>query len=147
MNKQSENVSNVLTAISIRPTQIRREILKIFYNVNFALSHADIVKKLAGAFDRVTIYRTLETFEKKKLIHKIIDDSGVTKFASHDVGGCDAHFLHHKSNHLHFKCLSCGNIYCMCSIALPDVTIPAGFLLKNLKLIAEGICNNCAGEK
>ncbi len=139
-------MAQLLSANGIRPTKIRGEMLRIFFAVNYALSPADIVKKLNSKADRVTIYRTLSTFEKKKLIHRVVDDVGMVRFASHEIGGCDLNFLHHRSNHLHFRCLSCGNIYCLCSIELPTVDIPKGFFLKNLKLMAEGFCANCAGK-
>ena len=145
MTEKPNDIAAVLIAQNIRPTNIRKEILILFFNVNYALSHSDIFFKLNNKFDRVTIYRTLEIFENKELIHKIVDNSGITKYASHGHGGCDVHFRHHKANHLHFKCKNCDHIYCMCSIEVPEVNVPTGFELQDLKLSAEGLCNICAG--
>lgn len=144
MAKEFNSIVSVLEAEKIRPTNIRKEILYLFFEVNYAISHSDIFLKLNNKFDRVTIYRTLELFENKGLIHKIIDNTGVTKYASHGHGGCDINFKHHKTNHLHFKCKECGNIYCMCSIDVPEVNVPTGFELQDLKLSAEGLCKICS---
>ncbi len=145
MAEEYKLITAVLKSQQIRPTKIRKEILNLFFEVNYALSHSNIFDKLNNKFDRVTIYRTLEIFENKGLIHKIVDNSGVTKYASHGHGGCDVNFQHHKANHLHFKCQQCGNIYCMCSIEVPKVEIPTGYDMQVLKLSAEGICKTCSG--
>ncbi len=141
------DINLLLKSNKIRPTEIRRQILNVFIGVNYALSHADIVKNLKGNTDRVTIYRTLEKFEQKGLIHKIVDHEGITRFASHGLGGCDINFKHHKRNHLHFRCTECGNIYCMCSVQVPEINVPEGFKLKSLNLLAEGICEKCTQEQ
>ena len=144
----AEGFNKIVSALkseNIRPTNIRKEILYLFFEVNYALSHSDILLKLNNKFDRVTIYRTLELFENNGLVHKIVDNTGVTKYASHGHGGCDINFTHHKTNHLHFKCKECGHIYCMCSIDVPDVNVPTGFELQDLKLSAEGLCKICSG--
>ena len=137
------DIVKILRAHRIRPTKIRQEILQIFFNVDYALSHADIQQRLMTKYDRVTVYRTLELFEKNGFIHKIVNESGGTLYGSHSFGGCDVNFRHHQENHLHFKCTKCGHIYCMCSIKLPHVEIPEGFELPVLKFTAEGICKNC----
>ena len=143
MVTEYNSITAVLKSQQIRPTAIRKEILNLFFEVNYALSHSDIFNKLKNKLDRVTIYRTLEIFENKGLIHKIVDNSGVIKYASHDFGGCDINFKHHQANHLHFKCKQCGNIYCMCSIEVPKINVPEGYEMQTLNLSAEGICNNC----
>ncbi|MBC8182287.1 transcriptional repressor [candidate division KSB1 bacterium] len=144
MAEEFNEIIAVLKAQHIRPTKIREEILNLFFDVNHALSHSDIFLKLKNKFDRVTIYRTLEMFGNKGLIHKIVDNSGVTKYASHGHGGCDVNFKHHKTNHIHFKCKQCGNIYCLCSIEVPKVDVPAGYEMQVLNLSAEGICKICS---
>ncbi|HDP98604.1 MAG TPA: transcriptional repressor [bacterium] len=143
MNSRSFSIDSLLKTNQIRPTRIRKQVLQLFFDVNYALSQADINDRLRGQFDRVTVYRTLETFEKHGLIHRVVDDSGVVKFASHGTGGCDLTFEHHRSDHLHFKCSSCNNIYCLCFIEVPEIECPAGFQLKTLHLIANGICDRC----
>ncbi|OQX95605.1 hypothetical protein B6I21_04545 [candidate division KSB1 bacterium 4572_119] len=141
-----KRIDGTLRDLKIRPTKVRKDVLGLFSRVEFALSHADIERHIKQKFDRVTIYRTLEMFEKSGLIHKVIDDTGVTKYASHGYGGCDVHFRHHKTNHLHFKCTECGNIYCMCSVEVPKIDFPIDFELKILKLSAEGICKKCLSK-
>ncbi len=38
---------------------------------NGALAHADIEKKTGESFDRVTVYRTLQSFVEKGIVHLI----------------------------------------------------------------------------
>jgi Fur family ferric uptake transcriptional regulator len=49
----------------------RRRILELFLQQEGALSHSDIEKKAGEKFDRVTVYRTLQVFLEKGLIHSI----------------------------------------------------------------------------
>lgn len=53
-------------------TDSRMQILDLFYNNEGALAHADIEKKTGDAIDRVTIYRTLQTFEEKGIDRKSV---------------------------------------------------------------------------
>jgi Fur family transcriptional regulator, ferric uptake regulator len=96
---------SILKEFSLRNTSCREEILQVFLNKNFALSHADIENKLSENFDRVTIYRTLKTFLDKGIIHKVLDDEGTTKYALCKEA-CAHHEHHHE--HVHFKCIQCG---------------------------------------
>jgi len=45
MTKKTDAIMAILKQ-PIRPTRIRQEILSLFFEVNFALSKADIIKKL-----------------------------------------------------------------------------------------------------
>ncbi|MEP6700063.1 MAG: transcriptional repressor, partial [Bacteroidota bacterium] len=53
-------------ALSI--TDSRKKILQLFLEKAGALAHGDIEKKAGEKFDRVTIYRTLQTFVDKGII-------------------------------------------------------------------------------
>ena len=43
-------------------TDSRKKILELFFKANGAMAHFDIEQKSGAEFDRVTIYRTLQTF-------------------------------------------------------------------------------------
>ena len=71
----------VLKDFSLRSTPNRKEILDLFLQRSYALSHADIENEFENSLDRVTVYRTLKTFLDKGLIHKVLDDGGGIKYA------------------------------------------------------------------
>ena len=57
MTSQNNVITAILNQRQIRPTRIRQEILRLFFEVNFALSNADIADKQNKKFDRVTVYQ------------------------------------------------------------------------------------------
>src|SRR5687767_1041337 len=52
-------------------TDSRKKILSLFLSHKDALTHSDIEKKAGEKFDRVTVYRTLQTFVEKGIVHTI----------------------------------------------------------------------------
>ncbi|GGF27849.1 Fur family transcriptional regulator [Echinicola rosea] len=137
----STKSAKILKSHQLRVTSCRRDVLDTFLNKNIALSHSDLEEKLKENFDRVTIYRTLKTFLDSDLIHKVLDDTGVTKYAlcHHDAGED-----HHDHEHVHFKCDVCGQTQCIAEIALPEIHMPQGFVVKEKSLLVQGTCNKCS---
>lgn len=134
-------IDNNLKAHDIRPTEVRRSVLDVFQRKGFALSQAEITTELSSAFDRVTIYRTLDKFISSGLIHKIADESNITKYAL-----CDDHcdIETHRDEHLHFRCRICGHTFCLNSIEVNLPDLPRGYQTNLLMITAEGICKNCS---
>src|SRR5215210_5463635 len=94
-------VAEILKRSQLSVTESRRKILELFQYNNGALAHADIEKKTGEHFDRVTIYRTLQTFVEKGIIHTIpTADNSVLYALCKD--SCTAG--HHHVNHVHFIC-------------------------------------------
>lgn len=129
---------SILQSHKLRITDCRLEIIQEFLDKNIALSHSDLEEKLKQQFDRVTIYRTLRTFLEKDLIHKVLDDSGATKYAL-----CAHGDTAHDHEHVHFKCEVCGETTCLEDVALPQVKLPKGFEKKEMNLLVQGICEKC----
>jgi len=131
---------SILRSHQLRITDCRLAIIREFLDKNIALSHADLEETLNNEVDRVTIYRTLKTFLEKDLIHKVLDDSGATKYAfcSH---GEEAHVHNHE--HVHFKCEKCEETTCLEDISLPTISLPKGFEKKEMNLLVQGICEKC----
>ncbi|MEX2592829.1 MAG: transcriptional repressor [Anditalea sp.] len=131
--------SEILKDNHLRVTTCRRDVLQTFLHRKIALSHSDLEEALKENFDRVTIYRTLKTFLENDLIHKVLDDSGATKYALclHDVET-------HDHEHVHFKCIKCGQTNCISEISLPFIQLPKGYISKEMNLLVQGICKNCS---
>ena len=132
-------VKNLLKSHQLRSTPVRKQILDLFIQSKHALGKSNIEAELEE-IDRITLYRTLRTFEQKGIIHQAIDGSGKTKYAlcSHE---CSEH--KHNDHHAHFYCLRCEKTVCMNSIGVPTVSIPEGFEIAQAQLILSGTCKNC----
>lgn len=129
--------------LGLRETPARKEVFNVFNDKGTALSHSDIEVELRDVYDRVTIYRTLTSFLEKDLIHKVLDDTGVTKYAlckEHNHG--DDHH-EHNHNHVHFKCAKCGVSECLNEVNIPHLELPTGYKAKEANLLVEGVCVRC----
>jgi Fur family transcriptional regulator, ferric uptake regulator len=133
----------ILQRYKLRNTEIRREILSLFLDTDYALSHQYIEKKLEAKFDRVTLYRTLKAFEESGLVHRIANDKETIEYAL-CKDDCHAENHKHSDNHAHFRCEICQKTYCLDSVGIPDFHIPMGFKAKEFQLLVNGICEKCA---
>lgn len=131
---------DILKKNGLSITEGRKRILGIFLDNEGALAHADIEKQTAAAFDRVTVYRTLQTFVEKGIIHQIptTDNSILYALCKHN---CEAG--HHHDNHVHFICNHCNRTTCLDDVTVPTVKLPAGFVPAQAAMVVTGICNEC----
>jgi len=134
-------VAEILKRNQLSVTDSRRKILDLFRQSNGALAHADIETKTGEHFDRVTIYRTLQTFVEKGIIHTIptVDNSVLYALCKDQ---CTEG--HHHDNHVHFICDDCGTAYCLENISIPEVKLPAGFKQAQTDVLVSGTCNKCS---
>lgn len=121
-------------------TESRVSILNIFMDAGGALAHSDIEKQTQGTFDRVTVYRTLQTFVDKGIIHQIptTDNSVLYAMCKDDCGSG-----HHHDNHVHFLCSVCDVTICLDNVLVPEVKLPKGFRQEDVKMIVSGVCKSC----
>lgn len=92
-------------------------------------------------FDRVTLYRTINSFIENGILHKVLDDSGSAKYAVCNDDHCEVH--QHNDNHVHFKCTICSKIECLHHAQIPKVKVPMGYTINAANLLLEGICSKC----
>jgi Fur family transcriptional regulator, ferric uptake regulator len=130
----------ILKKHQLNTTPCRIDILEIFSMSLHALSHSDIEEKIANTYDRVTLYRTLHSFEEKGLIHKITDPDGVLKFALCS-SKCSSHI--HFDGHVHFKCKKCNKTFCLDHVKIPSVAISGEYQIDKISFLAEGVCKDC----
>lgn len=130
----------ILKKIKLRHTDTRENILKGFLYKTTALSHGDLETYLQDGYDRVTIYRTLKTFLDKGIIHKILDDNGGVKYA---LCKDQCSTGKHSHNHVHFKCSSCGETFCLEKFLIPEIILPEGYQRKEINVLVQGVCPKC----
>lgn len=132
------NIEEQLLAKNIKPTAMRILVLKFLKQQHGAVSLADIENSFDQS-DRVTIYRTVKTFESKGLLHRITANA-ITQYAL-----CSSNCSEdkHRDTHLHFICNQCKKTICLTQVSIPTIEIPAGFQLSEMEVIAKGICQSC----
>jgi Fur family transcriptional regulator, ferric uptake regulator len=134
-------LEDILKSKNLSNTESRQFVLATFLKANTAISQKDIEELSNGKIDRVTIYRTLNSFVEKGLIHKVLDDSNALKYALCNLEGCTTH--QHHDNHVHFKCNKCNLTLCIEEVTVPSISLPIGFSIAETNLLIKGVCNNC----
>lgn len=136
-----EDVQQLLKNSRLSVTETRTAILKLFLQSTGALSHAAIEKATKAQFDRVTIYRTLQSFLEKGIIHTIPTDDNSIQYAL-CKGSCSEG--HHHDNHVHFICKECGMTFCLDHVEVPTIHLPEGFDGQDFEVIVKGKCEKCS---
>lgn len=135
--------NRLLKEHKLRTTECRIDVLDAFLDSGHALSHSDLEQQLETQYDRVTIYRTLNSFMDKGLLHKVPVDDGSTRFAICSEH-CDIHG--HDDEHIHFKCIVCGQTKCLEDMPVPKLNMPEGYQLTEVNFLVQGVCNKCSGR-
>jgi Fur family ferric uptake transcriptional regulator len=133
-------IEDLLKSHSLKKTSARIEMLKIFLNYDYALSAKEIISHMKTSHDRVTIYRTLSSFEEHGILHKASEDSHGIRYAlcSHE---CPEEI--HADEHVHLICEKCSHTYCLEDIKIPKVKVLEKFLAQKINYTINGICNAC----
>lgn len=129
-----------LEAKGIKPTAMRNLVLDYLSNHLSAISLTELEKALTPV-DRVTVYRTLKTFEEHCLVHAIDDGTGSSRYAlcKEDCDDSPHHDLH-----VHFYCSQCTETYCLPKTLIPSVGLPEGFKQDEMSLLVKGVCQKCS---
>jgi Fur family ferric uptake transcriptional regulator len=120
-------------------TEGRLRILELFLRAGGALSHAD-VEKADTAFDRVTVYRTLQSFVEKGLLHTVPTSDTTVRYALCN-DACSVH--QHRDDHVHFVCDVCRRTVCLEQVSVPALCLPSGFLSSSVEVVVHGVCAAC----
>ncbi|NVO83850.1 Fur family transcriptional regulator [Hymenobacter terrestris] len=140
MPTSADRLVRTLSQHGLRQTPVRRSVLQVLADAAFALSGSEIEQQLPAGTDRITLYRTLKSFEESGLIHRVIDSTDVVRYAACSIEcSAEAHF----DNHVHFKCTICQHIYCLNQVAIPTVTLPAQFQVVSRDYLLAGVCREC----
>lgn len=134
------SAENILKKFNLSVTDTRKKILRLFVNADGALAHQDIEKANDTQLDRVTIYRTLQTFLDKGIIHSIPSADNAVKYA---LCKEECSSGHHHHNHVHFLCDKCGTTFCMDEVQIPEIQLPKGFKASQKDVVISGVCDKC----
>ncbi|HAN77494.1 MAG TPA: transcriptional repressor [Bacteroidales bacterium] len=117
-------------------TGCREEIISVITSAEQALSEEEIKSKLTGSYDRTTFYRTFKTLREKEIIHKIVLDNQLVKYALN-------HETYSKLRHIHFYCKQCDKVVCLTEAKIDIPNLPIGFLATENEIIVKGLCGKC----
>src|ERR1700722_12672562 len=132
-NKEREQLKKPQLSV----TDGRRRILELFLQHEGALSHGDIEKKAGEKFDRVTVYRTLQAFVEKGLIHSIPTPDNSIRYALCKEEGSGGQ---HRDDHVHFICNNCGITVCLDDVVVPAIRLPRGYVAQQVEMLVSGVC-------
>ncbi|MHC4557890.1 MAG: Fur family transcriptional regulator [Planctomycetota bacterium] len=132
-------VHDMLKAAKLYCTYNRVAILKMLMKAGKPLSQDQIAQRSGKKrFDKVTIYRTLESLLRVGLVHKAYMEKRAWHFEL-------AHNCTESQCHPHFTCTSCGDTHCLTEISLPMAKSPhKGFVIHRQQVRLEGLCPACA---
>ena len=139
-HNHTSNVNDILRKNQLSVTGSRKTILELFLHSSGALAHADIEKKAGEKIDRVTVYRTLQSFMEKGIIHTIPTPDNSIRYA---LCKDDCTEGHHHDNHVHFVCTVCSVTICLDTVTVPEVKLPRGFKPLEVQMIINGVCDAC----
>lgn len=137
---RNTHVSTLLEARGVKPTPNRLLVARELANASRPLSIADFEAAFDFTVDRASIFRVLELFAEKDVVHVIEDGSRALKYELCQNAGC--HSL--DDHHVHFYCESCKETFCFDEINVPPIDMPEGFHPRSVNYMLKGLCPRCA---
>jgi Fur family ferric uptake transcriptional regulator len=131
---------DILNIHHLKRTSCREGIIEVVMTSNQALSENEIRERLAGNYDRTTFYRSFKTLEEHKIIHKIVVDNQLIKYALDNT-------VTHKNEHAHFFCNKCNAVKCMDNVPVQRYHLPDGYSDIETEVLIKGICANCKSQQ
>lgn len=119
---------------------MRQMLLEYFLNQQSVIGLSELEQAFPRG-DRITMYRTLKTFEENGIIHGIEKGGVEIKY-----GLCQEHCTlnMHKDRHPHFHCMKCGESSCLETVLIPPIELPDRYTATELRMDVKGICDQCA---
>lgn len=137
----SSNIEEILNGKGIRPTSNRILVMRMLMKVSRPVNLADMEALLDFSMDKASIFRVLELFAEKDVVHVIEDGSRSLKYEL-----CNSGTKHSIADqHAHFYCEHCKETYCIEAARVPLIDIPDGFTPHSINYIIKGICPKCSG--
>lgn len=139
MKRQIElKARELLSSAQLRRTGPRVAILGMLLGTDKPLTQDQIAVKLgSNAPDKVTIYRTLESFLSAGLVHKAFLRQRTWHFEL--ANNCTE-----SQCHPHFTCTNCGDTHCLTDVSVPLAKASKkGFAISHQRVQLEGLCPMC----
>lgn len=127
---------DVLYNHNLKRTSCREGIIDVMLSASQALSENEIRDQLSYNYDRTTFYRSFKTLEEHKIIHKIVIDNQIIKYAIDKS-------ITNKKGHAHFFCNHCHTVKCLESVPVQEIQLPDGYAEEETDILIKGTCPTC----
>lgn len=134
-------VEDLLVRKGVRPTSNRLLVLRELVNASHPVSLSDL-ECLLDTLDKTSIFRVLELFAEKDIVHAIEDGSRSVKY---ELCHGDAHHSI-ADQHVHFFCERCREVFCFEDVNVPLIDVPEGFQANSVNYMLKGLCPKCADK-
>jgi Fur family transcriptional regulator, ferric uptake regulator len=143
MTTRPKNLDELLRTAGLRCTSVRLEVLKVFAQAGQPVSAPQVLERLPEGIDRVTLYRTLNTFTDKKLLHRVRGDDQIWRYGLGDSNGAARH------GHAHFVCDKCGTVECLSDTPTREKApkrtgLRPGYRVDYSEVLVHGACPDCS---
>lgn len=133
----------LLRKSGLRRTPVRVGVMEVLTRSGRPMSVPQILGKLRGSVDTVTVYRTLNTFARKRLVHRVRGEDRSWLYAASDA--IDARPQH---LHPHFVCDACGKVECLGGAEIPrtlvaSLDVSPGYDVSYPEVVLHGTCPRC----
>jgi Fur family ferric uptake transcriptional regulator len=134
--------ADLIRTAGVKVTPGRVRVLDLLRAAHQPLCHGEMesaLESLDAAIDRVTLYRVLDSLVACGLALKAVDTRGVFRFSA-------AGTPHRHADHIHFRCVDCGGVFCLAVEPPPPPMLPDGFRLRDVELDVRGTCADCTSQ-
>ncbi|WP_347840675.1 transcriptional repressor [uncultured Draconibacterium sp.] len=131
---------DILKKHKLKRTSCREGIIEVVMAAKQALSENEISERLAGNYDRTTFYRSFKTLEQYRIIHKIVVDNQLVKYALDNS-------ITNKHEHAHFYCAECHIVKCLDDIPITKYQLPDGYSNEETDVLIKGTCPGCTNHQ
>ncbi|MGN0032472.1 MAG: Fur family transcriptional regulator [Candidatus Limimorpha sp.] len=134
------DIEDFLNEKGVKPTSNRLLVMKELVKASHPVSLANLESCLGYSMDKASIFRVLELFSEKDVVHVIEDGSRSFKYELCHGGKSHTAF----DQHVHFYCEQCKETYCFESERVPLISIPEGFYPHAVNYVIKGLCPKCS---
>ncbi len=141
MNQElrQEGVKEILQRAGLKLTPGRMALIELLYKEGKPLTQQEITEQLSEIdYNYVSVYRNLNSFMKKGIVHRVETGDRTWRFAL-STCGCSRHC------HPHFICRSCGRVECLKDLSIPEPPpVKPGYTVEEQEIYIRGLCKKCS---
>jgi len=135
------SATEILHKSGLRRTPVRLGVIDVLTKAARPLTVPQMLAKMKGV-DSVTTYRTLNTFVKKGLVHRVRGEDRSWMYAIGDSNHVPEH------QHPHFVCENCGKVECLEDSNIPgnfvkQMGVGNGYNVSYAEVVLHGTCPKC----
>lgn len=135
-------IEKLLEGRGVRPTANRILVVRELLKASRPVSLANLEESLEYSMDKASIFRVLNLFSEKDIVHVIEDGSRSLKY---ELCVSDGHHTL-SDEHVHFYCERCRETYCFKDVTIPGINLPEGFRVHSVNYMIKGVCPECRRE-